>query len=68
MKYPNRKFLGFTWVGWLNRLVVQWFWCRLQGEVEDDGTTKWQVITPVAPLTGWRTSYWPRQRKTLNLT
>jgi hypothetical protein len=64
MNYPTRKFLGFTWVGWLNILLVQWFCARLQGCIDDeDGKTTWFIITPVAPLTGWKTNYWPKKRK-----
>lgn len=68
MNYPTRKFLGWTWVGWLNILLFQWFWCRLQAMVEDDNSVKaWQLIAPVAPLTGWYTKYWPKNRHTIRL-
>jgi len=70
MRYPTRKLFGFTWVGWLNFLLAQWFWLRLQGEVDEDSDhCQWQVIAPVAPLTGWKKhSYWPPTRRTFHLT
>lgn len=35
---PLRRFLGLTWVGWLNMLVLQWFCVRLVYHVEDNNT------------------------------
>jgi hypothetical protein len=67
MKYPTQHYRGFTWVGWLNRLVFQWLWFRLQGNVEDNGDTKWALILPVAPLTGWGKRYWPTRRYKVSL-
>lgn len=68
MRYPERSFLGYTWVGWLNIVLLQWFWLRLQGSIDNDRPTQWQIITPVAPLTGWRSNYWPKNRRVLHLT
>lgn len=30
---PTRRFWGLTWVGWLNFLVLRWFFVRLSYEV-----------------------------------
>lgn len=67
MKYPDKEFCGFTWVGWLNIFILQWFFVRLQGAIEEDGKTQWQIIIPVVPLTGWFSDYVPDKRKTLKL-
>ena len=48
-----------TWVGWLNFLVLQWFFWRL-ASVEDTDTGKrvgWSWVGPVVPITGWWTNY-----------
>lgn len=64
LRYPTARVLGFSWVGWLNFLVLQWLCVRLQGEVDlDDGATKWAFIGPVLPLTGWWSRYWPKKRR-----
>lgn len=35
---PMRRFLGLTWVGWLNYLVLRWLFVRLAYTVEPDNT------------------------------
>ena len=51
MKYPKRKFLGKTWVGWLNILILQWFFIRLAyGD-------KWRILKWIYPMTGWFTDF-----------
>lgn len=48
---PKRKFLGFTWVGWLNILLFQWLFVRLAyGD-------RWRVLKWILPLTGWWSDY-----------
>lgn len=32
-----RRVLGLTWVGWLNFLLLRWFFVRLSYQVEDNG-------------------------------
>jgi hypothetical protein len=66
-----RRVLGLSWIGWLNTLVLQWFWVRLQLTIERDGgstTSSFQLLLPVAPLTGWWSDYWPSRRRELQLT
>ena len=51
MKRPAKLLFGYTWVGWLNRLVLQWLFIRLYyGQ-------HWGFLTRVVPLTGWGTAY-----------
>lgn len=33
-----RRVFGLTWVGWLNRIVLRWFFVCLAYRVEDDDT------------------------------
>lgn len=51
MKNPSKSFLGYTWVGWLNIVVLQWFFVRLgYGD-------KWTILKGIVPLTGWWSDY-----------
>lgn len=64
MRYPRKHFLGFTWVGWLNVLVLQWFCIRLQGmQYYYQGFTylTWQIRF-CYPLTGWWSKYKPAKK------
>jgi hypothetical protein len=46
-----RRFLGFTWVGWANRLVLRWFFVRLAYVVEeDDSIVGWRLLRWVWPF------------------
>lgn len=58
MKNPTKKFIGKTWVGWLNIILLQWLFVRLSyGD-------KWRLLTGIIPMTGWNTSYRYVFRKT----
>lgn len=53
-----------TWVGWLNFLVLQWFFVRLArgswtppSYGDDYGHYQYSWITRVWPLTGWWNNY-----------
>lgn len=48
------------WLGWLNFLVLQWFFVRYAAIVEDDHrVVGWVWMTRVVPLTGWGGfNYW----------
>ena len=35
MRKPSRRFLGLTWLGWLNFLIVQWFFVRVAAELKN---------------------------------
>lgn len=67
MNYPEKTLFNKTWVGWLNIFILQWFFIRLQGSIEDKNMTKWQLILPVLPLTGWFSDYKPNNRRTITL-
>ena len=58
--------LGYTWVGWLNILPVQWLCMRLcyTADAADGELLAFGVLYWVAPGTGWFTRYWPNTRKT----
>jgi hypothetical protein len=49
-----RKLFGNTWVGWLNKIVIQWFFVRLA--YNDEGG--WFILGIVVPMTGWWNNYW----------
>lgn len=53
---------GDTWLGWLNRIILQWFFVRLARVMDRDEAgnlkqTGWCWLRGVVPLTGWSTSY-----------
>jgi len=56
----KKTFLGLSWVGWLNFLILQWFCVRLayieNTETKEVEGYKW--IKGVAPLTGWSFTWW----------
>jgi hypothetical protein len=54
-----KKFLGLSWLGWLNFLVVQWFCVRIarQYDAETNTAIGWGLVYFVLPLTGWWSSY-----------
>lgn len=57
MKKPKHKFLGRTWVGWLNILLLQWFFIRLGYSKE------WKLLRWVVPWTGWWSDYiWVKKK------
>ena len=65
--YSKRRVLGYTLVGWLNILVLQWFWVRLAGHTEHrpDGIYEgWCLLYGCAPVTGWFSDYWPPPKTT----
>ena len=49
MKHPKKMIFGLTWVGWLNKLILQFFCIRLAYGKE------WKIIKWIVPLTGWGT-------------
>ena len=58
MEYPTRRYGPYTWAGWVNQVICQWFWFRIQGDVGPEGT-RWSLLFPVVPLTGWWGRYIP---------
>jgi hypothetical protein len=57
-----KRFLGYTWVGWLNILVIQWLFVRLSrmGDITTDGVgvatfraASYGIIGFVLPCSGW---------------
>jgi len=61
MKY--RKILGYSWIGWLNIILLQWLFIRLQVNIDNDTNeiVKFRIIGPIFPLTGWNSPYtWVR--------
>lgn len=57
------KWREMSWVGWLNRLLLQWFFVRLAYEVDDAGRkVNFGILRWVWPTTGWTTDYrWLRR-------
>lgn len=56
LQAPSKRFLGFTWVTWLNYWVLQWFFVRLDYipyYKTLNGHTKWLWTKGVIPLTGF---------------
>ena len=54
----RKKFLGHSWLGWLNYLILQWFFLRFTEILyKDDSHMKWSFLWGVVPLSGWSNSY-----------
>jgi hypothetical protein len=51
------RFFGYTWVGWLNILILQWFFVRLQRTTEPLRPDKFNLLKWIYPTTGWNTDY-----------
>lgn len=48
----------WTWLGWLNWLVLQWLFVRLARVRDDDGRiVGYQWLVGVLPMTGWVDEY-----------
>jgi hypothetical protein len=60
MRRPRRELFGYTWVGWLNMLLLQWACVRL-GYTNDGG---WRLLTRIRPGSGWSRPFqtWPPRR------
>jgi hypothetical protein len=56
MKAPRYRIKGWSWLGVLNFLLLQWLFVRLEGIVED-GDMRLHFIGPIVPLTGWWSNY-----------
>lgn len=57
MKQPKPVFRGYSWLGILNMLLLQWFFIRLQLTCDKGEIVSWKIIGPVVPLTGWWSKY-----------
>lgn len=54
------KLFGYSWVGWLNIVFLQWFFIRLFYSVSyQDNVGSYGLIFPIVPLTGWWGDYIP---------
>lgn len=55
MKY--RTFMGYSQIGWLNILLFQWLFIRLQMTVSKNKIIKYKIIGIIKPCTGWNNNY-----------
>lgn len=47
-----------SWYGWLNFLLIQWFFVRLTKCIDDEtNKVSWKLTYLVLPLTGWWSDY-----------
>ena len=54
----NKLFKHFTWLGYLNFFVLQWFFIRLaKVKDKDNGKIKYILLYFVVPNTGWHNNY-----------
>jgi len=60
MRYPHKKVFGKTYIGWLNFLILQWFFIRLQANVHEYLIIESWQIRVALPMTGWYTDYIPK--------
>lgn len=62
----KKEFFGSTILYWINFLLVQWFFTRI---FRNDDWTKFGLLRPVLPLTGWWNNYiyiFPKRAKKSN--
>lgn len=54
-----KTFFGYTWVGLLNLLVLQWFFIRLAYTIDTKtgAIVSWDILKWVAPLSGWNSDF-----------
>lgn len=45
-----RRVGGLTWVGWLNFILLRWFFVRLSYAVEDDARGRFSIVRWVWPI------------------
>ena len=58
MQTPQYKFFGESWVGWLNILILQWFFIRLAYSINlNNQHTKYLILKWIVPTTGWWSDY-----------
>ncbi len=51
-------FFGYSWVGLLNQILLQWFFIRLQCTANGNNEIiRYQIMGFVLPLTGWWSDY-----------
>lgn len=70
MTRPKRKFLGLSWLGWVNFYILQWFFLRLALMADTNNSNKICKIGFVygcLPFTGWSflpfKRYWPFKKQ-----
>ncbi len=52
------KWFGMSWVGWVNRLFLQWLFIRLAYKEDNKGRKyDFGIMRGVWPTTGWNTPY-----------
>lgn len=58
-----RRFLGLSWMGWLNVFIIQWFFIRLARYYTDDTEEQgYMIVKWIVPMTGWSFSPWKRYK------
>lgn len=56
------KLFGYSWVGWLNIIILQWFFIRLYYSVNEQNSIEcYGFLFPIVPLTGWWSDYVPQK-------
>lgn len=56
------KLFGYSCIGWLNIIILQWFFVRLYYvENEQNNIKNYGFIFPIVPLTGWWSDYFPHE-------
>lgn len=57
------KLFNHTLIGWLNIIILQWFFTRLYWSQDDQGNVQgYGFLFPVVPLTGWWSDYIPQKQ------
>lgn len=55
----RKRFFGHTWLGWLNKIILQWLFIRLTEKLvtETSEHNRWLIMRWVIPTTGWGNDY-----------
>jgi hypothetical protein len=53
MKQPKPILFGYSWLGIINMVIIQWLFIRLQATCDKGQIVRFDFIGPIVPLTGW---------------
>ena len=59
MKQPQPIAWGYSWLGLLNMILLQWTLWRLQLTIDKQTgvVSRWAMVGPILPLSGWWSGY-----------
>jgi len=58
VKSPRRRFLGLSWLGWLNFLLLQWFFLRAFVQIAKTDPNEGSEVNAFGLLWAWPLTRW----------